>query len=92
METLLQRGGCPLTIQSACSDEANVLYSKGHHNKDLFMQAARVYWGEPLKGWSEARHMWWRWVPCKGGEYTGRYHPAAPGARGAFPVTVTDWY
>lgn len=83
----------PLDIRNCSGDDCATLMSKGHHDKAAFLKAAEEYWGEPLSGFDEPTHMWWRWVPARPGEdYRGYYHEAKPGARGAFPCTaITQW-
>ena len=83
----------PLDIRNCGGDDTNTLMSKGHHDKAPFLKACEEYWGEPLKGFDEPTHMWWRWVPARpGDDYKGYYHEAKPGDRGAFPCTaITQW-
>lgn len=81
-----------LEIRNCSGGEFCALMSKGHHGKAAFMGAARAYWGEPLKGFDDPYHTWWRSAPDSTGEYYCLYHEAKPHARGAFPVTVICQY
>lgn len=77
-----------LEIQNCSGDDCSTLMSKGHHYKAAFLKAAEEYWGEPLNGFYEPVHTWWRYVPDSTGEYRCKYHEAKPNSRGSFPVTV----
>ncbi len=82
----------PLEIQNCSGDDCATLMSKGHHDPAAFKAAAEAYWGEPLNGFDQPMHMWWRAVPDRSGDYRYMYHEAKPGSRGAFPVTtITQW-
>jgi hypothetical protein len=79
----------PLDIETCSSDDERAILSKGHHDPDAFMTAARadgfdVEWarlGQP-------QHIWYRKVPDRTGDRRCWYVEAAPRSRGAFPVTV----
>ncbi len=84
--------GYPLDIQNCSGDDCQTLMSKGHHDAAAFLAAAEEHWGAPLNGFDKPMHDWWRATPDSTGEYKFMYHPAKPGSRGAFPVTViTQW-
>ncbi|MEN9376006.1 MAG: hypothetical protein RL710_1163 [Pseudomonadota bacterium] len=82
----------PLDLQNCSGDDGPGVMSKGHHDFEKFKAEAVIWWVESLDGWDGPRHEWWRVVPDQTGDYKCLYHPAKPGARGAFPVTVMDHY
>jgi hypothetical protein len=71
------------------------VYSKGHHDRERFCQAAREFLGELLEDDApavkdgEARQETWRTTPV-GPDAPGifRFDQATPGTPGAYPVTV----
>lgn len=90
LEAIVRR--YPLEIHALNGDDCATLMSKGHHDADAFMAAAKEHWGAPLKGFDKLMHDWWRAIPDSTGDYRFMYHPAKPGTRGAFPVTaITQW-
>lgn len=82
----------PLDVQNCSGYDGYCCMSKGHHGLDDFKAAALAWWGEDMSRWDGPRHEWWRAVPDRSGEYRVIFHPAKPGARGAFPATVMDYY
>lgn len=82
----------PLEIQNCSGEDGTTLMSKGHHDPEAFRVAAEAYFGEPLKGFDQPMHGWWRTVPDQSGNYRFMYHEAKPGSRGAFPATtISQW-
>lgn len=66
-------------------EDCYIVMSKGHHEAHEFMRAVRRNGYDWQLGWPTQD--WYRAVPCnvEGG---CKYVEAAPGSRGAFPVTV----
>lgn len=81
----------PLSVSWLGSDSDWFKFiSKGHHDFKAFMDQAR---GEDEHDAAMVKfiaHDWLRVVPDATGEYPSFYHPAKPGARGAFPVTIAS--
>lgn len=81
----------PLDVCDCSGDDGSACYSKGHHDSEAFKAAALAWHGGDMSQWDGPRHEWWRVIPGDG-EYRCVFHEAKPGSRGAFPVTVMDWY
>lgn len=77
-----------IKIENCSSEDVVILMARGHVPKTPFKAAARAHWGEPLRGFDDPSHEWWRATPDPTGEYRVRYHDAEPHSRGAFAVTV----
>ncbi len=100
----MSRRAYPLEVQALTADgeEPTGVWSKGHHAAgcelagDPFLDAARAYLREQcwfdddeLADLPAVAFETWRCVPARlDGEAWSRFCPAAPGTRGAFPVTV----
>ena len=85
-------GRYPLDVSHCMTDGGAYCMSKGHHDAGAFLAEVRQALGdEDLSDWGEPRHEWWRVVPDVTEEYRRLFHPARPGSRGAFPVTVIDY-
>ena len=83
----------PLEIQCCHSDDEQGVFSKGHHDFDRFIKAAKEFHGDNLNGWEgKPKHVWWRAVPDPSGDRRCFYHEAAENSRGAFPATVVTEY
>ena len=58
----------PIEIQCCHSDDEQGVFSKGHHDFDQFMKAAKEWHGDNLSGWEgKPKHVWWRTVPDPSG-------------------------
>lgn len=83
----------PLDIQCCHSDDEQGVFSKGHHDFDAFLKAAKEWHGDDLSGWEgKPAHVWWRTVPDPSGNNKAFYVDAVPHSRGAFPATVITEY
>lgn len=77
------------------SDTVVAYYSKGHHDKALFVDRLERAHNEALPydkimpTAESVEHTYWRCVPVDKGEYGMMVYPAEKG-RGAFPVTLWD--
>lgn len=75
----------PLEVENIGDDTYRVM-SRGHHDLSAFLAAATALY--PSWSLGSARHLWFRATPRAG--YRCWYSEAAPGSRGAFPVTYAE--
>ncbi len=65
--------------------------SKGHHDAEAFRFGLETNWERTIFDTSKVRHEWRRCVPS-GLERQWLLIEAKPHSRGAYPVTVVDFY